>query len=153
MSVVRLRPLILLAANVALAALALWPFLPQRAPAEPAPAAASTGDAGQKLASLPPFADFAETSARPLFAPTRRPTPGAAALGIDGRYRLLGLVIAGSARHALVAPVAGGPALELGEGEAIDGWTVTRIERDRVTLASPMGEATLALSGGGAAKR
>ena len=145
MMAVRTRPLALLAANVALAALALWPFLPGRAPAEPAPITAATGDAAQKLASLPPFAAFAETSARPLFSPTRRPAPGAAALGIDGRYRLLGLVIAGSARHALVAPVAGGPARELGEGDAVDGWTVTRIERDRVTLASPMGEATLAL--------
>jgi type II secretory pathway component PulC len=68
-------------------------------------------------------------------------------LGIDGRYRLLGLVIAGSARHALIAPIAGGRTLELGEGEAVDGWTVTRIERDRVVLSSPAGEATLGLTG------
>ena len=145
------RSLALVAANVALAALAVWPWLPGEAPAEPARAIAPP-DTALKLASLPPLTDFAETSARPLFSPIRRPAPGAALIGIDGRYRLLGLVIAGQARHALLAPVAGGAALELAEGEAIEGWTVTRIERDRVTLKSAMGEATLSLTGE-AAKR
>lgn len=139
------RPLALAAANIVVAALALWPWLPSRAPAQ-ASAAAAAADATAKLASLAPFADFAETSARPLFAATRRPAPGAALLGVDGRYRLIGLVIAGAARHALIAPVAGGRALELGEGEAVEGWTVTRIERDRVVLSSPAGEATLGLA-------
>jgi hypothetical protein len=140
------RPLALVAVNVVLAALAAWPWLPNPAPAQSARAVAPP-ETGPKLASLPPFADFAETSARPLFSPTRRPAPGAALVGIDGRYRLLGLVIAGTARHALLAPVAGGAALELAEGDAVDGWTVTKIERDRVSLKSAMGEATLALTG------
>jgi hypothetical protein len=142
----RARPIALAAANLIVALLAVWPFLPGRAPAEQAPAAPAQ-DTGPKLATLAPFADFAETSERPLFSATRRPAPGATMLGIDGRYRLLGLVIAGSARHALIAPVAGGRTLELGEGEAVDGWTVTRIERDHVVLSSPAGQATLGLAG------
>lgn len=141
------------AANIVVASLAAWPWLPARAPAEPAPAASPAADALPKLASLRPFADFAETSTRPLFSPTRRPAPGAAMLGIDRRYRLIGLVIAGTTRHAVIAPIAGGPALELGEGQDVDGWTVTRVENDRVTLASPMGQATLALVGGATAPR
>ena len=56
MRLFRARPLALLAANAALAGLALWPFVPASAPAEPAPAAAAAPDAGPKLASLPPFA-------------------------------------------------------------------------------------------------
>lgn len=142
----RARPLAFAAANIVVALLAAWPWLPSRAPAEPAPAAAPAEDAAAKPARLPPFADFAETSERPLFSATRRPAPAAAMLGIDGRYRLLGLVIAGTARHALLAPVAGGRTVELGEGEAVEGWTVTRIERDRVILSSPAGKATLALT-------
>lgn len=142
----RPRPLAFASANLVAALLAAWPFVPSRAPAEPAPAA-PIEDATPRLARLPPFADFAATSARPLFSATRRPDPAAAMLGIDGRYRLMGLVIAGAARHALIAPVAGGRALELGEGEAVEGWTLARIERDRVVLRSPAGEATLALTG------
>ena len=151
---VRARPLALAAANIAVALLAAWPWLPRPAPAQP-PATAPAEDTAPKLARPAPFSDFAETSDRPLFSATRRPVPGAGMLGVDGRYRLIGLVIAGAARHALIAPAAGGRALELGEGEAVEGWTVTRIERDRVVLSSPAGEATLGLTAAapGAEKR
>ena len=151
----RARPLIFAAANLVAAAIAVWPWLPIRAPAEPARTVTPAEDSAPRLASLAPFATFAETSERPLFSATRRPSPAAAMIGIGSRYRLQGLVIAGAARHALIAPIAGGRALELGEGETVEGWTVTRIERDRVVLSSPAGEATLGLTGAApdAAKR
>ncbi len=141
----RSAPLPLVAATLALAALTLMPWLPGRfAPASvPAPA---QGEALPRVPALPPFADFAAIAARPLFAPTRRPDAARAASAIETRYRLLGIVIAGAARHALLAPIAGGPALELAEGGAVEGWTVRKIESDRVLLASPAGaDASLAL--------
>jgi type II secretory pathway component PulC len=108
------------------------------------------------LAALAPFVDYAATIERPLFSPSRRPEAAAAApnaSGIASRYRLQGLVIAGTTRHALVTEIAGGHTQELGEGDALEGWTVTRIEQDRVTLTSPAGEATLALPRADPAKR
>jgi hypothetical protein len=143
----RARPLIFAAANLLAAAVAVWPWLPVGAPAEPARTVTPATDAAPRLPGLAPFATFAETSERPLFSATRRPAPATPMIGIDGRYRLQGLVIAGPTRHALIAPVAGGRALELGEGETVEGWIVTRIERDRVVLSSPAGEATLGLTG------
>ena len=146
------RTLALAAANVVAAALVLWPWLPERAHPPRFPETHGVADA-PALARLPPPATFAATAQRPLFSPSRRPPamaaqPGTSALA--GRYRLQGLVIAGKARRALVADVAGGRKLELGEGDAIEGWVVKRIERDAVVLVSPAGEATLTLGAGGA---
>jgi type II secretory pathway component PulC len=95
---------------------------------------------------LAPFTDFAAILERPLFAPSRRPTPveKAATVAIESRYRLQGVVSVGNARHALIAPVTGGAALELSEGDALEGWSVKTIESDRIVLTSPAGEATLA---------
>jgi hypothetical protein len=132
-------------ANLVVAAIVLLPWLPAATP--PAPAAALREGDAPRLQRLPRFADVSATIERPLFTPSRRPAAPeqAASVGIASRYRLQGLVIAGAARHAIVSPVAGGPALELGPGDAVAGWTVTRIEHDRVVLSSPAGEATLAL--------
>jgi hypothetical protein len=141
------RTLALAAANLVVAAIAVWPWLPDRAQSARISAAPSVA-ARPMLASLPPLAAFTATSERPLFSPSRRPPAAAAPRGtsaLDGRYRLLGLVIAGTARRALVAEIAGGRKFEIGEGEAIEGWVVKRIDRDAVLLASPSGEATLTL--------
>jgi hypothetical protein len=140
------RMVALAAANLLVAALAIWPWVPESAHTLRLPAARSVADA-PTLASLPPFTEFATTSERPLFSPSRRP-PAAEQRGtsaLEGRYRLQGLVITGSARRALVAEIAGGRRFEVGEGEAIEGWVVKRIERDAVVFASPSGEATLTL--------
>jgi len=130
-------PRLLAVATAAMAVLALLPWVTGgAAPAVRPPAA---GEALPRLAALPTYADFAEITARPLFAPTRRPDAAGVPIGIEARYRLLGIVIAGAARHALVAPVAGGAALELAEGGDVEGWTVRKIEGDRVVLVSPAG--------------
>ena len=144
----------LAAANLIAAALVIWPWLPASAPAPHAAAPPSENDA-PKLAKLAPFADFAAITERPLFAPTRRPTPAVkpATIAIESRYRLQGIIGVGSARHALIAPVAGGAGLDLGEGDALEGWTVKSIAPDRVVLTSPSGEATLAFGQAGGATR
>ncbi len=65
--------------------------------------------------------------------------------GGDGRYRLQGLVIAGTTRHALIAEIASGRSVELGEGRGdrrLDG------EADRRWMAwfSPRPPATATLT-------
>jgi hypothetical protein len=132
-------------ATALMAALSLVPWLARGPSAPPLPRAPSDARAPQ-LAALPPFAAYAEVAARPLFSPTRRPNAEAAAAGIETRYRLLGIVIAGSERHALLAPVAGGPGIELAPGGTLDGWKAARIEAGSVVLTSPAGhEATIGL--------
>jgi hypothetical protein len=140
--------LALVAANLAAAAFAVRPLLPQSTPMA-ALATAAQGDAEPAPFRLAPFAAYAGTVNRPLFAPSRRPPQAAAAsvLGNDaGRYRLVGLVIAGAARHALIADKTTGRSVALGEGQAVAGWVVKRIEADAVILASPAGEVTLRLT-------
>jgi hypothetical protein len=147
----RARPLSvsLVAANLVLAGIALWPWLPARGTVEPPAAPAEAATAPQRI-SLPPAAELTATTERPLFSPTRRPGKDAPAASIESRYRLQGLVIAGATRHALMVPTAGGRAIELGEGQMLEGWTVKRIERDSVLLAGPTGETRLGLQSGGA---
>lgn len=147
----RLLTFVLAAANVAMAALALWPTLPQATRAAYSPAV-SADSANPALVRLAAFADYAATVNRPLFSPSRRPPPGgtAHALGGDGRFRLEGLVITGTTRQALIAETASGRSVELGEGQAIGGWVVKRITLDGVVLASPTGDTTLTLGTTGA---
>jgi hypothetical protein len=130
-------PRFLAVATAAMALLALLPWVMGGAVPTLRPPAPS--ETLPRLAALPPYSDFAEITARPLFSPTRRPDAASIPIGIEARYRLLGIVIAGTARHALLAPVAGGAALELAEGGSVEGWTVQKIERDRVLLVSPAG--------------
>jgi hypothetical protein len=147
------RSVLLVVTNLVVATLAVWPWLPGHAPSSE-PTAASDGRDAPRLVSLPPFASFDATLDRPLFSPSRRPQAASASgpgASIDSRYRLQGLVIAGKTRHALVTPAAGGPALELAEGATLEGWTVKRIEQDRVVLVSPSGEAVLKLQRAGPA--
>ena len=146
----RPRAAALAAANLLVAALVVWPWLSDSARTLQRPAARAVAEAPM-LPTLPPFSEFAAASERPLFSPSRRP-PTAEQRGtsaLEERYRLLGLVIAGKAKRALVGEIAGGRRFEVGEGDAIEGWAVKRIERDAVVFASPAGETTLMLRNGG----
>ncbi|MBV9863378.1 MAG: hypothetical protein JO267_14665 [Alphaproteobacteria bacterium] len=134
-----------MAAIAALVLLAIWPWfagdgaaLPQLPPPPPS--------GGGALPSLPPLASFAAIAERPLFSPSRRPSMtdrGSAAAALAGRYRLLGLVTTRDGRRALMAD--GSRTVELGEGDAVEGWSIKRIEQDRLVLSSPAGEAVLTL--------
>jgi len=144
------RPLtlVLVAANVVVAALALRPLLPPATRAGDRPAAFGTGGTEPAPVRLAAFADYAATVNRPLFSPSRRPPPRGAAStlgGIGGRYRLVGVVIAGTTRHALIVETATGHSFELGEGQAIAGRVVKRITSNSVVLTSPAGDTTLTL--------
>ena len=141
-----MRPLtIALAALCALLAGAtLWPWLPA-SQAAPRPAEAASPAGETRMAAFPPFANFSATVDRPLFSPTRRPAANAVAFtaGIGERYRVQGLMVAGKARRAQLVEIAGGRVVELGEGDKLEGWTVKKIEQDRLVLSSAAGEATL----------
>jgi hypothetical protein len=127
--------------------LAAWPWLmPLSSPTRRA--AAPEAAPGAALAPLPPLPSYAAIVERPLFAPTRRPAPGApvvsAGPSAEGRYRLIGIVGNGPKRHAFIAD--GTRRAEISEGDTFDNWTVKEIGADRVVLASPAGETMLKLS-------
>ena len=138
---------VLAGAGVLLSVLAIWPWVAPLAAPGRVPAADDTPPPPPAIADLPPLATFRAVFERPLFSPSRRPpadgTAPAPGIGIAERYRLLGLLTAGQARRALLAE--GSRRFEVAEGAALDGWTVTRIEQDRVVLSSPGGETELRL--------
>jgi hypothetical protein len=136
------------AAATLLAGLALWPWLVPPVPAIRPLASLQTSAPAPPLALLPPLATYAATVERPLFAPSRRPPPGATAMAlgpsIESRFRLLGIVSTGGKRKAFIAD--GTRRREIDDGDMLEGWTVKEIGQDRVVLSSPAGEASLKLT-------
>ena len=130
-----------------LLALTIWPWLPGREPASPRSGGAEATASVPMLRPLPPLAGFAATGERPLFSSTRRPVvlekPAPVVTGLETRYRLLGVVITGRERRAMLAE--GARRFELGVGGVLDGCTVARIEQSRLTLTCRAGEAVLPL--------
>jgi general secretion pathway protein N len=94
-----------------------------------------------------PFEQYRETAARPLFSPTRRPpaaveaTPAPAPKPVS--LRLDGLIVTRDRKEAMITESGEGKRLRLREGDTVAGWTVRRIERDKVLLTSPTDEMTL----------
>lgn len=90
-----------------------------------------------------PTSANAEIDARPLFSPLRSPLaiPGAsgAASGSTGfptDVTLVGVIIDGEKRIALVRTQAAGFAASETIGSAVEGWQVTQIEPDHIVLQS-----------------
>jgi hypothetical protein len=131
------------AAAIFFIAFAIWPWLVPPLPSARPPGVPKTIAPSPFPAELPPQAAFAAIVERPLFAPLRRPAPGAAAPSTDGRYRLLGIVGVGAQRKAFVAD--GSRRIQIGQGQTFDSWTVKEIGQDRVLLTSSSGEMTLKL--------
>jgi general secretion pathway protein N len=98
-------------------------------------------------AGVGPLEQYRETAARPLFSPTRRPpVPVEAAPAPAPKpvlLRLDGLIVARERKEAMITESGEGKRLRLREGDSVAGWTVRRIERDKVLLVSPAGEMTL----------
>jgi hypothetical protein len=136
------------AAAIALAGIAIWPWLVPPTPAIRPLALPQASAPSPSLVPLQPLATYAAIVERPLFAPSRRPPPGAPAAGlgpsIESRYRLIGIVGAGAKRNAFIAD--GARRTQIAEGDTLDGWTVKKIDQDRVLLTSPAGDAALRLS-------
>lgn len=141
---------------------AMAPVLPAGEPGVP------PGDADLALA-LPPPERFAVIVERPLFSPTRRPTPPSAAIPLAPEaapdlssepespavaeapprpvieFTLVGIVIAGKERYALVERHADGQVLEVPEGGGIAGWFAVLIDPDRAIFRQGAVEEELVL--------
>jgi hypothetical protein len=105
--------------------------------------ASSQGAAEIRIASLPKprqampaKISFATIIERPLFSPSRRPpsedTTAASVPSLG--FSLSGVVISTDEPFALVKPDATGDPVRIKVGEELSGWTVARIEADRILV-------------------
>ena len=94
--------------------------------------------------SLPPLAEtYAETTARPLLSPTRRPAPPPPPVvaGVApkpamkrGQFMLVGVTITKEKTIALLRELAGGKTLRVERGQVVNGLTVEKVEPEKVTF-------------------
>jgi hypothetical protein len=85
--------------------------------------------------TMPPESSFAAVLERPVFSPTRRSlqageVKASAAPSVD--FTLIGVVITGAERYALVKPSNGDPLERLNVGDELAGWSAVSIGADRV---------------------
>ncbi|WP_217568734.1 hypothetical protein [Mesorhizobium sp. GbtcB19] len=148
--------------GLAAAALALTNIVLYETPVDISPTAPSAQrnmrEAQAGATGLTASADstgFAETFARPLFTPTRRkfvpvaegapaptqvatdptpPTQPVASAAPLPAPALLGISINGASARVLLKSAGADAANWYGNGETIDGWTVSGVERDAATL-------------------
>ncbi|MCR4297874.1 MAG: hypothetical protein NUV75_03835 [Gallionella sp.] len=81
---------------------------------------------------------FAETTARPMFTPVRRPPPPpsvqAKSTMQKGQFALLGALITRDKSIAMLRDISSGKAIRVEQGKEIRGMTVTRIDPEKVIL-------------------
>jgi hypothetical protein len=79
---------------------------------------------------------YPEMAARPLFTPTRRPAPAAAAPSTytPGQFVLQGVIVAGGTRTAMLREKSSGRTHRVEVGREINGIKVAEIDREVVTL-------------------
>jgi hypothetical protein len=101
------------------------------------PAAAA---AAQDGLALPPIQDFAETDARPLFSPLRRPpraeAGNMAAAPPPMNVALIGIIMGPEERIAIVRTPSSPTTVNARIGKTLDGWELVEIEADHVVLKS-----------------
>jgi len=90
------------------------------------------------LAFVSPEQAYPETTARPLFVPTRRPAPveSVAKSSFErGQYVLQGVIVVGDQRTALLKEKTSGRIHRVDKGKDVNGVTVEAVEPTKVTLA------------------
>lgn len=82
----------------------------------------------------PPIETFAEVWGRPLFSPTRQPSPQEASdfVGNVTGFFVTSIIIDGGQRVALVQHGRPPEVARLSEGQELEGWMVRSIESERV---------------------
>lgn len=80
---------------------------------------------------------YPELAARPLWTPTRRPAPAAAAPSTytPGQFVLQGVIVVGNSRTAMLREKANGKLHRVEAGKQLNGITVAEIAPDSVTLS------------------
>lgn len=89
--------------------------------------------------AMPPPAVFAEIDARPAFRPDRKPVAApqtAAASVAPPDVRVVGVIIDGENRIAMIRVPSSPLATAFHVGGAISGWQIAEIDPDRVVLSS-----------------
>lgn len=127
------------------------PEVPTEAPDDAAPAAGDDVAPLPEAAAfeMPPLDDFSVIAERPLFSPTRRPAEGDAPTAAPRQMldlTLIGVVLTGEERIAIVTPAGQGKAVRLGVGDSIRGWTLVELEPERATFERDGEEETLFLA-------
>lgn len=102
---------------------------------DPAPVAAPQ--------TLPPLDAFADVLQHNPFSPSR--TAGAGAANQLGGAQLVGIVLSGSKRAALVR-LADGTTKSIPPGGAVAGWTLVSLDKDHATLRRDAASTTLTLT-------
>ena len=90
------------------------------------------------VVALAPEQAYPETTARPLFLPTRRPAPEAPVdkkTFVQGQFVLQGVTVAGNTRIALLREKANGRIHRVERGREVNGIQVIEIQPEVVTLA------------------
>ncbi len=82
---------------------------------------------------------YPETTARPLFTPTRRPAPELAAAPVStfqkGQFVLAGVIVVGDNRVAMLREKSNGRIHRVERGKEVNGIKVAEIQTEQVTLA------------------
>jgi len=120
----------------------------------PVPSSSAANSATVRpLPVMPALSHFAGIAKRPLFLPDRRP-PVVVKNSTEGvvlnaqftrQWRLTGIVITPDQTYAVLQERKSDRSVALGIGMAMDGWVVSDIGADRVTLVSGTGELRLTL--------
>lgn len=138
-------PSLLAMASVGLGGLVAWQVSqsPEVPPPSASVAAASSDDGEVQSAPRPfeprPLESYAGIEARPLFMPSRRPPPagGGAAGGKSGHDTLMlaGVILTTSKRLAMIETKRTSGVVVVREGQIVEGWSVDKIDADRVVIS------------------
>jgi hypothetical protein len=119
-------------------------------PGAAARAVASEAKLLPPLASTAPEVAYPETTARPLFIPTRRPAPEAVAAPQatfqKGQFVLQGVIAVGDNRIAMLREKSSGRIFRVERGREVNGIKVVDIQPEAVTLAMGGEEEKLSLN-------
>jgi type II secretory pathway component PulC len=97
--------------------------------------------------SLPALQRFAVVTEHPLFSPDRKPPQHANdAAGAWSSFVLAGIIVTPESREVLVLHGKPQAVAHLQEGQALEGWTVTSIDPDRVVFRDGINEHELRLT-------
>lgn len=141
----RRRPLIagLAVLGTALAVLLAFEIVDESHSTIPAgpvkPAAPASAKLLPATVAVAPEQAYPEVVARPLFTPTRRPAPpqavAAASAFNRGQFQLLGVIMAGNSKTAMLREKSNGKIHRVEQGREVNGIKVASIDREAVTLA------------------